>query len=373
MASLRAIWERHVKPRVKLWRDKRDLGLLGLAVVYFIICIYLVAVANAFADRRNTNTNKPPDQRYVAPDPLLDATNPWYYRVHLPQNLPDTCVLISGVLMVLFAITRGAAAVTLIRRALFIVGSLYLGRVPYMMLTNLPAPYIYCFTPVDSNFGKDTWLLFSGRRVDCGDTFYSGHTIVFGSCLMMYWYHCRHYWITIPVVLFCIFGMLTLVMSSYHYTIDVLGAFVFTFLCWWLFHLAIEVDEIGNHRWWGKVIRWLDYDGHKLIEAKEGRKTLMMAASGRGPIHPEETLPTHVEPGQEMTERRGGDIVEVPRMSLSGVSRGDSPRLSGSLRTRVSNERVSNALSGPVQSVRRPPVTQETVEILIEEIHVSPP
>src|SRR5687768_11785207 len=76
--------------------------------------------------------------------------------------------------MVLFAITRGEAAVTLVRRALLIVGALYLGRVPYIFLTVLPAPWRHCFTPIDPNFGRDSWKLFSGQRVDCGDTFYSG-------------------------------------------------------------------------------------------------------------------------------------------------------------------------------------------------------
>ncbi|KAI9096129.1 hypothetical protein DFS34DRAFT_624068 [Phlyctochytrium arcticum] len=321
------LWERRLKPWLKLWRDKRDILMLLGVLAYFVICIYLVAVANAFADRQNTNTNKPPNERYVAPDPLMDATDDWYKR-KLPQSLPDTCVVIAGGLLVLFAVTRGIAACTIVRRALFIVGSLYLGRVPYIMLTNFPAPWRECFTPVDySSFGYDTWLLFSGKRVDCGDTFYSGHTIVFASCMLIYWHHCRYFIFTIPVLLFNIFGMLTLIFSTYHYTVDVLAAFVFTFLIWWLFRLAIEIDEIGNHRWWGKFIRWIDYNGHTVLEDIEGPKVLMMGATGRGPIHPDADgrLPTHAASSTrltppEMQRRTSGEIVEVPRMSLSDVS-----------------------------------------------------
>jgi len=37
--------------RLKFWRDWKDIGFTILAIIYFIICIYLVAVANAYDDR----------------------------------------------------------------------------------------------------------------------------------------------------------------------------------------------------------------------------------------------------------------------------------------------------------------------------------
>ncbi|KAJ3174353.1 hypothetical protein HDU88_000321 [Geranomyces variabilis] len=346
-----AVWKNHIRPRLTLWKRplKPELLKLLLAVVWFVICIYLVAVANAYADRKNTNENLPPAQRYVAPDPLMEATNSWFLRSGLPQGISDTLVGISAALLFAFALTRGPACITIVRRALLIVGSLYLGRTPYMLLTVLPAPWRFCYTNIDPNFGVDTWKLFTGARVDCGDTFYSGHTIVFFSCAAMYWYHCRHWFITIPVVLFTLFGMISLVFSGYHYTTDVIGSAVFTFLCWWLFHLAVEVDEIGTQRWWGKAVRWFDNNGHEVLEDLEGPKQLMMAATGRprgnNPrvVEPEVMeldeapgLPTiHSERPASMTGRnsmgRGGvgsssrssEIVQLPRMALSGVSGAD--------------------------------------------------
>ncbi|KAJ3159811.1 hypothetical protein HDU86_001463 [Geranomyces michiganensis] len=303
-----ALWKSHIRPRLTLWKRplKPELLKLLLAAVWFVICIYAVAIANAYADRENTNENLPPDQRYVAPDPLMKATNAWFVRSSLPQGISDTLVGISAALLFAFALTRGPACITIVRRALLIVGSLYLGRVVYMTVTVFPAPWRYCFTEIDPNFGVDTWKLFSGGRVDCGDTFYSAT--------------------------------------------DVIGSAVFTFLCWWLFHLAVEIDEIGRQRWWGRLIRWFDNNGHEVLEDVEGPKRLMMAATGqpRGNnprvVEPEELaledipgLPTtQSERPPSMSTRnsfdhRGGggagggssrnsEIVELPRMALSGVS-----------------------------------------------------
>ncbi|TPX61869.1 hypothetical protein PhCBS80983_g00844 [Powellomyces hirtus] len=277
-------YRKYIRPRLTLWRRplKPELLKLLLAAVWFVFCIYMVALANAYADRRNPNANRPPADRYVAPDPLMEATNSWFMRSGMPQGISDTLVGVSAGLIFAFALTRGPACITIVRRALLIVGSLYLGRTPYMLLTVLPAPWRYCFTDINPNFGVDSWLLFSGQRVDCGDTFYSGHTIVFTSSAMLYWYHCRYFIITIPVLLLNWFGMISLVFSGYHYTIDVIGGAVFTFLCWWLFHLAVEIDEIGTQRWWGRLVRWFDNNGHEVLEEREGTKQLMMAATGRG-------------------------------------------------------------------------------------------
>ncbi|KAJ3268275.1 hypothetical protein HK104_005417, partial [Borealophlyctis nickersoniae] len=280
--GLKSFWLRYVLPYLIPWRDRRDLGLLLLSGFYFIVCIYIVALANAYADRVNPNHNKPPDTRYVSPDLLMDATNPWFERSSIPKDISDITVGISAFLLVGFAVTRGIAAATLLRRGLLIIGTLYLGRAPYMIFTEFPPPLRTCFTEINSNFGIDSLLLFSGRRVDCGDTFYSGHTIIFTSTSMAYWYHCRYWCITIPITLFNIFGALSLIFSAYHYTSDVLGSFMFTFLSWYLFHLTIEIDELGTQRWWGRLIRWWDYHGHLVLEVPEGRKTLMMAATGTG-------------------------------------------------------------------------------------------
>lgn len=49
--------------------------------------IYMVALANAYADRKNPNTNKPPEQRYVSPDALMDATE---VRAYSEWNMPSS-------------------------------------------------------------------------------------------------------------------------------------------------------------------------------------------------------------------------------------------------------------------------------------------
>lgn len=75
--------------------------------------------------------------------------------------------------------------------------------------------------------------------------------------IVEYWYYCKKVWINILVTIMNIIGMYTLIMASYHYSIDVLCAFIFSVMFWAIYHWAISIPELGAS-WWGNIINYFD-------------------------------------------------------------------------------------------------------------------
>ncbi|KAJ3053846.1 hypothetical protein HK097_003256 [Rhizophlyctis rosea] len=161
------------KERAVLWKNRRDVIMFGLSLLYLIICAYCTYLSNSYADRVNTNAHLAPDEKYVAPDVLLDATYPAYASNHwIPRDIADILVRICLILMIVRAITLGTASCTVLRRIAIILGSLYLFRAPLVSLTVLPSPWRECVAQYEENMGLDALVMLAQMRAACGDVFY---------------------------------------------------------------------------------------------------------------------------------------------------------------------------------------------------------
>jgi len=80
---------------------------------------------------------------------------------------------------------------------------------------------------------------------------------MFTLCVMEFWYYCKYIWLNVIITVVNVFGMFTLVMSAYHYSIDVVCGFIFSSLAWIIYHWAIRIPQLGGS-WWGTVINWID-------------------------------------------------------------------------------------------------------------------
>jgi len=75
--------------------------------------------------------------------------------------------------------------------------------------------------------------------------------------IVEYWYYCKRTWINVLVTIMNVIGMYSLIMASYHYSIDVLCAFIFSLMFWAIYHWAISIPELGS-TWWGDIINYID-------------------------------------------------------------------------------------------------------------------
>lgn len=121
---------------------------------------------------------------------------------------------------------------TILRRWCFIMGWLYLFRSITIVVTTLPSPLRDgCIPPNLSLHGSPGerfgafFQTVAGDDQSCGDNIFSGHTCVMASCALAWRIHARAHrilgWI---VYLIATAGILMIIFTHYHYTIDVVLA-----------------------------------------------------------------------------------------------------------------------------------------------------
>jgi hypothetical protein len=215
-------------------------------------------LANSYADRINTNVNKIYDQPYVAPDVILQPSNAFFEKnLWIPRSIADYIFITSAALIIIRALTLISYSLTVTIRNLLIMGFVYLLRACFIPLTVLPTPWLNCKKTYKENIFYDALLIVLQVRAACGDVFFSGHTIMFTLNIVEYWYYCKRTWINVLVTIMNVIGMYSLIMASYHYSIDVLCAFIFSLMFWAIYHWAISIPELGS-TWWGDIINYID-------------------------------------------------------------------------------------------------------------------
>lgn len=64
--------------------------------------------------------------------------------------------------------------------------------------------------------------------------------------------------INVFMAMFSIFSMWSLILSSYHYTIDVLAGLLFTVSVWTVFHWIIRIRVLREETWLGALVWFID-------------------------------------------------------------------------------------------------------------------
>jgi hypothetical protein len=121
---------------------------------------------------------------------------------------------------------------TVLRRWCFIMGWLYLFRSVTIVVTTLPSPLKDgCVPPslsLHGTAGQRFGAFFetvAGNDQSCGDNIFSGHTCVMTSCALAWRIHSRaHRFYGWVLYLIATAGILMIIFTHYHYTIDVLLA-----------------------------------------------------------------------------------------------------------------------------------------------------
>ncbi|KAI9175478.1 hypothetical protein H9P43_006839 [Blastocladiella emersonii ATCC 22665] len=243
-----------------LAHSRRDVVLTAVAWTYFSACSFVTCLANSTADRINPNNLVPVAERRV----LVDAGMTYLASVYEtyvsgPRDISDWFVRLCAVLMVTRAVLSGPRAATVLRRACYVGGTMYLLRAPTVLMTVLPNPLVACESHPDPSLWRDAVQLFFQRRFSCGDVFFSGHSIVFVTAGRLWLRYGANPLARAAVALVTFAAVTSLVASSYHYSIDVWIACILTSLVFSLYHWTAE-GRIGAGTWWGDLVTFLDAD-----------------------------------------------------------------------------------------------------------------
>ncbi|KAJ9080322.1 hypothetical protein DSO57_1026309 [Entomophthora muscae] len=252
------------------WETPRELPRTVLALVWFFLCTFSTSLVNVHLDRTNPFLLPPLGHRLRLPDPLLDTFNPGYLRAQIPPDLPDTLVHIAPAIMLFRVVIGGKQSCWIFRQLGYIVGTAYLIRLIFVSMTILPNSNVNCLFHVGPSLLSDAVLVMLQMKQTCGDVVFSGHTIMFMSASLV--------WINNPLknidpninriinfitITFSFTGIISLVASAYHYTLDcVLSILTMSFM-WTFYHYLVRQPHL-DHTAISRLVNYIDgYRHHK--------------------------------------------------------------------------------------------------------------
>ncbi|KAJ3359768.1 hypothetical protein GGF32_009003 [Allomyces javanicus] len=216
--SQRAAVRQWLRTRWPFWRSFYDVQLTLGAFAFIVICTYITCLSNSTVDRTNPNNLLPIDQRRPLDDPAMHATFKLYRETGLPRNLSDTLVQLAAAMIILRGVTYGRYGCTVLRRAFYVGGIIYLLRAPTVLSAYSTST---CVSHPNPNLFVDALLLLVQARIDV--------------------------WIAALII--------TTVYTLWHWTVKY---------------------KVGRDRWWGRLVRALDGQ-----EELDRRETMAAAAAAR--------------------------------------------------------------------------------------------
>uniref|UniRef100_A0A0K0ETW6 PAP2_C domain-containing protein n=1 Tax=Strongyloides venezuelensis TaxID=75913 RepID=A0A0K0ETW6_STRVS len=174
--------------------------------------------------------------------------------------------------------------IILIQRILFIVSSLYIMRAVSLICTQLPSGYYDNYSSCQSQISPENRTLktFFQRvmgqasaigfqdndsKMLCGDMLFSGHSLVMMTAVLSVSYYSptKYKFIKYVIGICAIIGMISMIISRVHYTIDVLFAYWLTIGLFTLYHSFCEIETYRERKnsiigrlWITKIIGWLE-------------------------------------------------------------------------------------------------------------------
>lgn len=238
----------------------------------FLGCFLLIAGISNWAVIAYTHD-------YVPRQPLPDVVFSLVGEQRWASSLGDMCVALCIVLLGGLLVIHKHRT-TVIKRVIFCAATLYAMRSITLAATQLPSGYTdnqgRCREQVESKASVFFGRLFeqtirigfqSKDQMLCGDLLFSGHTLVMVTCSLAVAYYLPKsikplQWIA---HLSCFVGMICMIISRTHYTIDVIIAYWLSNMVFRIYHAYCEVDMcMERHKsilysWWPcRIIDWLE-------------------------------------------------------------------------------------------------------------------
>jgi hypothetical protein len=262
--------------KTKQWNFKTHLPSIEFrytlrALGLFACSLFLMCMANSMADRLNlNNTEFRGETRLILPDPIMSVMGGVVSDTGLSTQINDlslAAVVVSAFLYVSFFFSTPSRWIPL-RRLFMVWSTMNCLRAICITLTILTNPYLKCTSKPLPNLFADAFALFITRRQSCGDVFFSGHSVSFTlSCLMWLTYRRRdfasrtirilHRTFTISFISFVVLCLLTLIVTRFHYSVDVFMGSLLSIIIWQMTHWSLDIDQLKSNPF-GALINMID-------------------------------------------------------------------------------------------------------------------
>ncbi|KAJ1497666.1 hypothetical protein HMI56_005488 [Coelomomyces lativittatus] len=137
----------------------------------------------------------------------------------------------------------------------------------------------------------------------------------------MYFMYCHHWIPKLVILIISSLGLLSLVMSALHYSIDVLYGFFLTSLVFSLYHWTIH-HKLGTHSKWAAKLRYFDHPDSELSLPRRSRAS-PRTVEYRPMIQTSPYSLSHVISSSTTPSIRGSGQHQFTRASLLGNVKDD--------------------------------------------------
>jgi PAP2 superfamily C-terminal len=243
---------------------------LVISIGYFLICYYMMCYSQIVVDRISYERN----YGIILTD--------WGFT-DLPEqssfdNLPNLILFIFFPVTIFSILLLNPHRARIAKRSIFILGSVFGLRALAIRITVLPNPYPQCVYEGNTSNSDFYEALKVGifQRVTCGDVMFSGHTAAFTFTACFFTQYSRTVierlqlerifksstvgtrWFCVLISwLIAIFGYFTILMTHFHYSIDIMMGACLTVLIWSLHHQLVKNQELMELL---PFIKWFDHD-----------------------------------------------------------------------------------------------------------------
>lgn len=254
-----------------LWRNTRDAYLMILSCVLLFLVGCLAYVSNAYASLHNWSL-KPVNRSIngtvsLRPLPVYDvflnvidvAINKTGIRPGVSYAMFFTNACLVSLIVRLLTLKRNSF--TIIRRTFTYLSLLYGIRSLMVVVTVIPTPMPVCYYVIkDSVIETAIHNFFKGNE-SCGDVFFSGHAILYTISIFTWLNTPTLYHSAVSIVIVTIiitFGYTSLLVSKFHYTIDVISGVWFTISTILSYNWLITSESL-RHKWYTRFLIAWDY------------------------------------------------------------------------------------------------------------------
>ncbi|EUD68562.1 hypothetical protein C922_00961 [Plasmodium inui San Antonio 1] len=190
------------------------------------------------------------DSHYTTGDePLKDRIHELYKEV--PLFMKGSFVNSSIMFFLIITLLRFGLfsplliSISMFIRLLLMLSSFYCLRSIFIYVTTIPCPIRTCQPVRNKNFIENlytTYLIITAQVYECTDLIISGHT-AFTTVLKFFWmFYEKKICIKAVLFLYCLFIYGMIVISRFHYTVDVLMGYVFGSIVFLFYHSLLEIS-----------------------------------------------------------------------------------------------------------------------------------
>ncbi|KAF9982706.1 sphingomyelin synthase [Mortierella antarctica] len=249
--------ERHTVKR-SLWNRciNSEIGRLVCGAIYFVVVCIAMAFCNQFSDHRWVTTDYKDillqDRGFDILPAMKDIT---------PANVFVMTSVVFTLIGMALICPNWTARIIVLRRVLWVVGTLSVYRALTLSVTTMPTPKKNCEPAIEKGFGAMFLIalqMIPGTRQACTDDIFSGHTVFMVTCAIQWRLYCRNKWITYFSYIYITIGLFFVVATRLHYTVDVVLAIFITYAVWSLYIAMIDVvmekEYFGLRRHYEKYV-----------------------------------------------------------------------------------------------------------------------